>query len=48
MTDTTQQYQEALYQLKEQLALEVYDQEYWSLMHYQKEVVATIAWNRTN
>jgi len=41
MTEST------LYQLKNQIALERYDQEYWSLMHYQKEVVATIAWNRT-
>ena len=48
MTDSTQQYEEALYQLKDQIALEVYDQEYWTTSDYQKEVIDSIAWNRTN
>ena len=48
MTDSTQQYQEALYQLKNQLALELYDQEYWNTSTLKKEVIDSIAWNRTN
>ena len=48
MTDQTQQYEEALYQLKNQLALELYDQEYWNTSTLKKEVIDSIAWNRTN
>ena len=48
MTDSTQQYEATLYQLKDQIALEVYDQEYWNTSDYQKEVIDSIAWNRTN